>query len=73
MVYFALEGTGFCPVRSSRTLLAMDRVRYTFGKFITRLTDTNVEDKLLDSNFPHWVLLSGSFFLFCGHYQIIII
>jgi len=61
-VYLALDGTGFCPVRSSKTLDARNSVINTFGEFITRLSDTDIENELFNSDLSHWVL-----FLNLGH------
>jgi len=56
-VYLALDGTGFCPVRSSKTLDAIFIMSYTFSEFITRLSDTDVKNELFNSYLSHWVLL----------------
>jgi len=65
MVNLALDGTGFCPVKSSKTLDAeLDEV-ITFSKLITRFSDTDVNNDLFDSDLSHWVL----FFNF-GHLSI---
>ena len=65
MVNLALDGTGFWPVKSSKTLDAELEEGITFGKFITRLSDWDVKNDLFDSDFSHWVL----FFNF-GHLSI---
>ena len=63
MVNLALDGTGFCPVKSYKTFEAELTQENTFSKLITRLTDADVKNKLFDSNFSHGVL----FFDFSCH------
>jgi hypothetical protein len=63
MVYLALEGTGFCPERSYKTLEAMIIMLCTFSKFITRLTYTNMQHKFFDFDLSHRVLFLGLWLL----------
>ena len=56
MVYLALDGTGFCPERSYKTLEAIMIMLCTFSKFITRLTNTYMQHKFFDFDLSHWVL-----------------
>lgn len=62
MVYLALEGTGFWPVRSSKTFEADIILNFTFCQLITRFSDTDVDDDLLYFNLSH-----GVFFLSFSH------
>jgi hypothetical protein len=63
MVNLALDGTGFCPVKSSSTFDAGLQRIGTFGEFITGLTDADVEYDFLDSDLSHGIFL----FNFGGH------
>ena len=63
MVNRALDGTGFCPLKSSSTLDAELQRTITFSEFITRLTDTNIEYDFFDSDLSHRIFL----FNFGGH------
>ena len=56
MVYLALDGTGFCPERSSKTLDAMMIIVNTLGKFISWLSNADMKHQLLNFDFPHRVL-----------------